>query len=96
MRLGYFTMPMHPLHRAWTYKLGYYDAIIGGVSPGNLRTDAEVVGNLDEDGNKLFEEVIDVIPEIWTRDPGLIHIGADAAQLQARRMLDELVRAEAR
>ena len=27
---------------------------------------------------------------------GLVHIGADAAQLQARRMLDEMVRAEAR
>jgi phenylpropionate dioxygenase-like ring-hydroxylating dioxygenase large terminal subunit len=27
---------------------------------------------------------------------GLIHIPADAAQLQARRMLDELVRAESR
>ena len=27
---------------------------------------------------------------------GLIHISADAAQIQARRMLDELVRAEAR
>ena len=27
---------------------------------------------------------------------GLIHINADAAQLQARRMLDELVRAETR
>ena len=27
---------------------------------------------------------------------GLIHIAADAAQMQARRMLDELVRAEAR
>ena len=40
-----------------------------GVSPGNLRTDAEAIGNLDEDRNKLFEEVIDVILEIWTRDP---------------------------
>ena len=27
---------------------------------------------------------------------GLVHISADAAQMQARRMLDELVRAEAR
>ena len=27
---------------------------------------------------------------------GLVHIGADAAQLQARRMLEELGRAEAR
>ena len=26
---------------------------------------------------------------------GLIHVNADAAQLQARRMLEELVRAEA-
>ena len=40
-----------------------------GVSPGNLRTDAEAIGNLDEDRNKLFEEAIDVILEIWTRDP---------------------------
>ena len=40
-----------------------------GISPGNLRTDAEAIGNLDEDRNKLFEEVIDVILEIWTRDP---------------------------
>jgi alkanesulfonate monooxygenase SsuD/methylene tetrahydromethanopterin reductase-like flavin-dependent oxidoreductase (luciferase family) len=143
MRLGYFTMPMHPLHRDWAEtleedrqivmladKLGFYDAFIGehltdanenitnsllflatlihsteniklatgttnlsqshpvmvathsamfdhmakgrfilGVSPGNLRTDAEAIGNLDQDRNKLFEEVIDVLLEIWTRDP---------------------------
>jgi alkanesulfonate monooxygenase SsuD/methylene tetrahydromethanopterin reductase-like flavin-dependent oxidoreductase (luciferase family) len=143
MRLGYFTMPMHPLHRPWAEtlqedreivmladKLGFHDAFIGehltdanenitnsllflatlihsttniklatgttnlsqshpvlvathsamfdhmaqgrfilGISPGNLRTDAEAIGNLDEDRNKLFEEVIDVILEIWTRDP---------------------------
>ena len=143
MRFGYFTMPMHPLHRSWTEtlqedreivmladKLGFHDAFIGehltdanenitnsllflatlihsttniklatgttnlsqshpvmvathsamfdhmakgrfilGVSPGNLRTDAEAIGNLDEDRNKLFEEVIDVLLEIWTRDP---------------------------
>ena len=42
MRLGYFTMPMHPLHRPWAEtlqedreivmladKLGFYDAFIG-------------------------------------------------------------------
>jgi alkanesulfonate monooxygenase SsuD/methylene tetrahydromethanopterin reductase-like flavin-dependent oxidoreductase (luciferase family) len=143
MRLGYFTMPMHPLHRDWAEtlqedrqivmladKLGYYDAFIGehltdknenitnsllflatlisettniklatgttnlsqshpvliathtamfdhlakgrfifGVSPGNLRTDAEAIGNLDEDRGKLFVEAIDVILEIWRRDP---------------------------
>ena len=37
--------------------------------PRRAATDAEAIGNLDEDRNKLFEEVIDVILEIWTRDP---------------------------
>src|SRR5438552_2124402 len=143
MRLGYFTMPMHPMGRDWIEtleedreaviladKLGFYDVFIGehltdklenitnsllflatlihdtkhvklatgttnlsqmhpvliathaamfdhlakgrfilGVSPGNLRTDAEAIGNLDEDRGKLFAECIDVILEIWQRDP---------------------------
>ena len=144
MRLGYFTMPMHPYQRPWAEtlqedrqlvmladKLGYYDAFIGehltdanenitnsllflatlisetthiklatgttnltqqhptliathaamfdhlakgrfimGISPGNLKTDSEAIGNLDEaDRAKLFEECIDVVLEIWTRDP---------------------------
>ena len=42
MRLGYFTMPVHPIHRSWTEtlkedreaiiladKLGFYDAFMG-------------------------------------------------------------------
>jgi alkanesulfonate monooxygenase SsuD/methylene tetrahydromethanopterin reductase-like flavin-dependent oxidoreductase (luciferase family) len=143
MRLGYFTMPMHPLHRHWTEtldedreaviladRLGFYDAFIGehltdkvenitnsllfqatlihstrtiklatgttnlsqmhpvliashaamfdhlakgrfilGISPGNLRTDSEALGTLDEDRGKLFAECIDAILEIWSRDP---------------------------
>ena len=143
MRLGYFAMPMHPMHRPWAEtldedreavilcdKLGFYDAFIGehltdklenitssmlflatlihstktiklatgtsnlsqmhptliashaamfdhlakgrfifGVSPGNLRSDAEVLGNLDMDRGKLFSEAIDVILEIWGREP---------------------------
>jgi alkanesulfonate monooxygenase SsuD/methylene tetrahydromethanopterin reductase-like flavin-dependent oxidoreductase (luciferase family) len=143
MRLGYFTMPMHPFQRNWTEtlqedrqaviladKLGYYDAFIGehladrnesitnsfiflatlisdtktiklatgtsnlsqmhpvlsaahaamfdhlargrfifGISPGTLRTDAEVLGTLDDDRNKMFADSIDVILEIWKRDP---------------------------
>jgi alkanesulfonate monooxygenase SsuD/methylene tetrahydromethanopterin reductase-like flavin-dependent oxidoreductase (luciferase family) len=40
-----------------------------GISPGNLRSDAEVLGNLDLDRNKLFAEAIDVILEIWSREP---------------------------
>jgi len=143
MRLGYFTMPVHPMHRDWTEtlkedreaiiladKLGFYDAFVGehltdrceaitnsllfhatlipetrqiklatgtsnlsqkhpvltavqaamfdhlaqgrfifGISPGALTSDAEVLGLLDEDRNRIFAEAIDVILAIWERDP---------------------------
>jgi len=143
MRLGYFTMPLHPLEREWHItlqedreaiiladKLGFYDAFVGehladkmenvtnsamflaslmpvteniklgtgtsnisqmhpvliashaammdnllkgrfifGISPGALLTDAEALGNLDKDRFKIFEDAIDVILEIWTREP---------------------------
>ena len=42
---------------------------IFGVSPGALRSDAEALGLLDEDRNRLFAEAIDVILAIWERDP---------------------------
>jgi alkanesulfonate monooxygenase SsuD/methylene tetrahydromethanopterin reductase-like flavin-dependent oxidoreductase (luciferase family) len=41
---------------------------IFGVSPGALRSDAEALGLLDEDRNKLFAEAIDVILAIWERE----------------------------
>jgi alkanesulfonate monooxygenase SsuD/methylene tetrahydromethanopterin reductase-like flavin-dependent oxidoreductase (luciferase family) len=143
MRLGYFTMPVHPMHRSWTEtlqedreaiiladQLGFHDAFMGehltdacenitnsmmfqaslipatkqirlatgtsnlshmhpvliavqaamfdhlaqgrfilGVSPGALTSDAEALGILDEDRNKLFAEAIDVILAIWEREP---------------------------
>jgi alkanesulfonate monooxygenase SsuD/methylene tetrahydromethanopterin reductase-like flavin-dependent oxidoreductase (luciferase family) len=143
MRLGYFTMPVHPMGRNWAEtlkedreaiiladKLGFYDAFMGehltdacenitnsmmflaslipetkqiklasgtsnlshmhpvliavhaamfdnmaegrfvfGVSPGALTTDAEALGTLAEDRNKMFAEAIDVILAIWERDP---------------------------
>jgi alkanesulfonate monooxygenase SsuD/methylene tetrahydromethanopterin reductase-like flavin-dependent oxidoreductase (luciferase family) len=42
---------------------------IFGVSPGALRSDAEALGLLDEDRNRLFAEAIDVILAIWEREP---------------------------
>jgi alkanesulfonate monooxygenase SsuD/methylene tetrahydromethanopterin reductase-like flavin-dependent oxidoreductase (luciferase family) len=143
MRLGYFTMPLHPLHRNATEtlhedrqtiifadQLGFYDAFVGehltdqaenvtnsllflatlifetkniklgsgtsnlshshptllaaqaamfdhlakgrfifGISPGALASDAEALGILDQDRNKLFAEAIDVILAIWEREP---------------------------
>ncbi len=143
MRLGYFTMPVHPINRDWVEtlkedreaiiladKLGFYDAFMGehltdqaenitnsmmfnatlihdtktiklatgttnlsqmhpvviaqqaamfdhlsegrfilGVSPGALASDAEALGILEQDRNKMFAEAIDVILAIWERDP---------------------------
>jgi alkanesulfonate monooxygenase SsuD/methylene tetrahydromethanopterin reductase-like flavin-dependent oxidoreductase (luciferase family) len=142
MRLGYFTMPLHPLQRepAQTLqedreaiiladRLGFYDAFVGehltdrcenvsnsfiflatligdtksiklatgtsnlsqshpvviaaqaamfdhlargrfifGISPGALSSDAEALGILAEDRNRMFAEAIDVILAIWERD----------------------------
>jgi alkanesulfonate monooxygenase SsuD/methylene tetrahydromethanopterin reductase-like flavin-dependent oxidoreductase (luciferase family) len=143
MRLGYFTMPVHPMHRDWAQtlkedrqaiiladQLGFHDAFMGehltdrcenvtnsmqflaslipltkqiklatgtsnlshmhpvliavnaamldhmaegrfvfGVSPGALTSDAEALGILELDRNKMFAEAIDVILAIWERDP---------------------------
>jgi alkanesulfonate monooxygenase SsuD/methylene tetrahydromethanopterin reductase-like flavin-dependent oxidoreductase (luciferase family) len=40
-----------------------------GVSPGALPSDAEAIGILDEDRNKMFAEAMDVILAIWEREP---------------------------
>jgi alkanesulfonate monooxygenase SsuD/methylene tetrahydromethanopterin reductase-like flavin-dependent oxidoreductase (luciferase family) len=42
---------------------------IFGISPGALSWDAEALGILDQDRNKMFAEAIDVILAIWERDP---------------------------
>ena len=42
---------------------------IFGISPGALPSDFEALGLLDTDRNKLFAEAIDVILEIWQREP---------------------------
>jgi len=41
---------------------------IFGISPGALAADAEALGILGEDRNRLFAEAIDVILEIWKRE----------------------------
>jgi alkanesulfonate monooxygenase SsuD/methylene tetrahydromethanopterin reductase-like flavin-dependent oxidoreductase (luciferase family) len=41
---------------------------IFGVSPGALLSDAEALGMLQDDRNKIFAEAIDVILQIWERD----------------------------
>lgn len=143
MRLGYFTMPVHPMHRDWAQslkedrdaiiladQLGFHDAFMGehltdrcenitnsmmflsslipqtrriklatgtanlshmhpvliaahaamfdhlsegrfilGVSPGALTSDAEALGILEQDRNRMFADAIDVILAIWKGEP---------------------------
>ena len=42
---------------------------IFGVSPGALLSDAEALGMINEDRNRIFAEAIDAILAIWERDP---------------------------
>jgi Luciferase-like monooxygenase len=40
-----------------------------GVSPGVLGSDAEALGILDQDRNKVFADAIDIITAIWESEP---------------------------
>ncbi len=42
---------------------------IFGISPGGLRTDAEVFGNLDRDRRAMFNEAIEQVLAIWCGEP---------------------------
>ncbi len=39
-----------------------------GISPGGLRSDAEVFGNLDNDRTAMFVEAIDMVLKIWSSE----------------------------
>jgi alkanesulfonate monooxygenase SsuD/methylene tetrahydromethanopterin reductase-like flavin-dependent oxidoreductase (luciferase family) len=39
-----------------------------GISPGGLRSDAEVFGNLDRDRTAMFVEAIDMVLKIWSSE----------------------------
>ena len=63
---------MHPVliasHAAMMDHLSEGRFILG-ISAGALPTDAEALGTLDQDRQKMFQDAIDVILEIWQRDP---------------------------
>jgi alkanesulfonate monooxygenase SsuD/methylene tetrahydromethanopterin reductase-like flavin-dependent oxidoreductase (luciferase family) len=61
---------------------------IFGVSPGTLASDAEALGILDLDRNKLFAETIDVILAIWEREaPYDIELPGNRFKVTTRRTL---------
>lgn len=60
---------------------------IMGISPGGLRSDAEVFGNLDADRRAMYLESIDQILSIWST-PAPYDIKGDFWQISTRRSMD--------
>lgn len=61
-----------------------------GVSPGALASDAEALGILDHDRNKMFADAIDVITAIWEREaPYDIAFSGNQFPVSTRRSMDE-------
>jgi alkanesulfonate monooxygenase SsuD/methylene tetrahydromethanopterin reductase-like flavin-dependent oxidoreductase (luciferase family) len=60
-----------------------------GVSPGALPSDAEAIGILNEDRNKMFAEAIDVILKIWEGEaPYDIDLPGNRFKVTTRSYLD--------
>jgi len=72
IRLATGTTNLSHLHPALVAAHGsMFDHLSGGryvlgISPGALPSDAEVLGILDEDRAKMFEDAVDVILGLWT------------------------------
>lgn len=58
-----------------------------GISPGGLRSDAEVFGNLDRDRRAMCAEAIDQVLAIWAGDPPY-DLDGRYWQISTRRTLD--------
>lgn len=65
---------------------------IFGISPGALASDAEALGMLGEDRNKLFAEAIDIILAIWEREaPYDIELPDNRFRVTTRQSLNPAV-----
>lgn len=75
MRLGTGTVNMPNTHPAKVAaNIAMLDHMLDGrlnfgISPGGLASDAEVFGNLDADRGAMFLECINMVLEIWQREP---------------------------
>ena len=75
IRLGTGTVNipnLHPVHIAG--QVAMLDHMLGGrfnfgISPGGLISDAELFGTLQQDRSEMFLEGINMVLEIWQRDP---------------------------
>ena len=60
-----------------------------GVSPGALVSDAEAIGILEEDRNRMFAEAIDVILAVWERNaPYDIEFPGNRFKVTTRKTMD--------
>lgn len=65
---------------------------IFGISPGALPSDAEALGILDQDRNKIFAEAIDVILKIWESDkPYDIDLPDNRFKVSTARTMNDLI-----
>jgi alkanesulfonate monooxygenase SsuD/methylene tetrahydromethanopterin reductase-like flavin-dependent oxidoreductase (luciferase family) len=61
-----------------------------GVSPGALTSDAEALGILDEDRNKMFADAVDVITAIWEGEaPYDIRLPGNRYEVSTARTINE-------
>ncbi|MBO1766742.1 LLM class flavin-dependent oxidoreductase [Allobranchiibius sp. GilTou38] len=66
--------------------------LILGVSPGALASDAEVLGILDENRNKMFAEAVDVITAVWESEPPYdIDLPDNRFKVSTRQTIDQNV-----
>lgn len=64
--------------------------LIFGISPGGLMSDAEVFGNLDKDRNEMFVESINMVLDIWQKEPPYDLVGKHWSVSTARTMIPEI------
>ncbi|MDB5839577.1 MAG: class flavin-dependent oxidoreductase [Herminiimonas sp.] len=61
-----------------------------GISPGGLMSDVEVFGNLGKDRTEMLVESMDMILDIWEKDPPYDLIGKYWTVSTAKTMIDEI------
>jgi alkanesulfonate monooxygenase SsuD/methylene tetrahydromethanopterin reductase-like flavin-dependent oxidoreductase (luciferase family) len=61
-----------------------------GISPGALRSDAEVFGHFDKDRNEIFLESINMVLAIWAGEPPYDLVGKHYTVSTARSRIPEL------
>ena len=93
IRLGSGTVNLPNAHpAAVAAQVAMLDHMLGGrfvfgISPGGLRSDAEVFGNLERDRRAMFDEAIEQVLAIWAGEPPY-DLDGEFWQITTRNTLD--------